>query len=151
LPWFRHHKITASPWNGRREGGVVLARVPIPGPPTESNLEDVLTMIRNLTTRAAVAAFVLAFAALPALADSMTPATAPTPASSASTSVAAPAAKANANLKTNAQKSHKIAQKKAVGQKQAKQGQLKQQVQATQPATGGSPAARVTGNATVNH
>jgi len=108
-------------------------------------------MIRNLTTRAAVAAFVLAFAALPALADSMTPATAPTPALSAGTPVAAPAAKANANLKTSAQKSHKIAQKKAVGQKQAKQGQLKQQVQAPLPAAGGTSAASVNTGATVNH
>lgn len=95
-------------------------------------------MIRKtLTTRAAVAALLLAFAALPALADSMTPA-APSPASGA-----------NATLKTDAQKSHKTASKKVQGPKQVKQTPAKQQ-QAKQPASG-STSSNLNGNATVSH
>ena len=91
-------------------------------------------MIRKtLTTRAAVAALVLAFAALPALADFMTPA-APTSASGVHSSVATPAAK------TKTPKTHKTAQKKVPGQKQ----------QAKQPASG-STSSNLNGNATVSH
>ena len=90
-------------------------------------------MIRkSLTARAAVAALVLAFAALPALADSMTPA-APTPASGVHSSAATPAAK------TKVQKVHKTAQKKVPAQQQAKQ-----------PASG-STSTNLNGNATVSH
>ncbi len=91
-------------------------------------------MRHSLTTRAAMAAFVLAFAALPALADSMTPA-APTPASGIHASATTPAAK------TKVQKVHKVAQKKVPAQQQAKQP----------AASGSSTAASVNGNATVNH
>ncbi len=91
-------------------------------------------MIRNsLTTRAAVAALVLAFAALPALADTITPA-APTPATGVHSSVATPAAK------TKVQKVHKTAQKKVAGPKQ----------QAKQPAAGAA-STNLNGNATVSH
>ncbi len=90
-------------------------------------------MRNSLTTRAAVAALMLAFAALPALADSMTPAS-PTPASGVHSSAAAPAAK------TKAPKVHKTAQKKVPAQQQAKQ-----------PAASRSTSANLKGNATVSH
>jgi hypothetical protein len=80
-----------------------------------------------------VAALVLAFAALPALADSMTPA-APTPASGVHSSAATPAAK------TKVQKVHKTAQKKVPAQQQAKQ-----------PPASGSTSTNLNGNATVSH
>ncbi len=79
-----------------------------------------------------MAACLIAFAALPALADSMTP-TAPTPAAGVHSSAATPAAK------TKVQKIHKTAQKKVPVQQQAKK-----------PASA-STSANVNGAAIVNH
>jgi len=74
-------------------------------------------MIRSMYSRAALIAGLLAFAALPALAQSTQP-SAPAPAAGAT--VAAPAAKANADVKTGVQKDKKTAHKATTKKQQAK-------------------------------